>query len=100
MHFEKVTFRSRKEIAFLHIVKKLLITTLGLAPLRDVTQNMNGLQTIIQRTVNTRGRQQIKTIKRWMMEVFMVCALHAERTRLHANIAALGQQFTHVDADE
>ena len=50
--FDETTAGRAEEQAFLNIVEQLAITPFGLASVRDVFQNVNGLQAFVGGSVN------------------------------------------------
>src|SRR3954471_22811302 len=61
---------------------------------------MDDLRCLAHVPANARGRQQIKTIERGMMEIIFVAGRTAKRTGLHADVIAMREQLTHVYTDE
>src|SRR5262249_30204687 len=63
IYFNEATRRRREEKALLNVVKQFSIAAFRFAAITDVFENVNGLQTLVLRSVNPRGRNEVNSFQ-------------------------------------
>ena len=99
--FDETAARRAEEQAFLNVVEQFAIATLGLAPVGNIFQHVDGLQAFVRSAMHARGRNQVGPIKHRMRElVGIVGHRAAERARVRRGFVGQGQQRAHIHADQ
>ena len=101
IHFDEAASRCAEEQAFLNVVEELAIAPLGLAAVRDILQNVDGLEAIATCPVHTGRRYQIGAIQNGMSKLGGILAPQvAEWAGVRSRVAGQRHQGADIESNQ
>ncbi len=76
--FDEAAFGRTEEQAFLNIVEELAVAALGFAAVGNIFQHVNGLQSLVRRSMHAGSGDQIGAVEDGMGELVVVSAMERQ----------------------